>query len=230
MAWTGIDATIQRLGHAGVLTLGYPISDRGRCARSSTTARPSLLTTWDHEGQRVRLVTHRVFQPSPEGAPRFRSHDRAVHCSTCASAFCLCKVLYDPYQMHAYRTAALPSGAAARGVSAIAGQPHDHLRKTCSSSSGGKISWSIRTPGIRLAISRAVASETPRGWRISQAECSPTRSMSLSRSPWRRMQQFRVDRESYYNTNMDAWVGDDVDWQGLRTNLYVRSGGTFRLF
>ena len=84
-------------------------------------------------------------------------------------------------------------------------------------------------PGMRLAISRAVAIETQRGWRIAKQVQSHKIDVvvALAMAAHAAVQG---QSESYYNTNMDAWVGDDVDWQGLRTNLYVRSGGTFRLF
>ena len=82
---------------------------------------------------------------------------------------------------------------------------------------------------MRLAISRAVAIETQRGWRIAKQVQSHKIDVvvALAMAAHAAVQG---QSESYYNTNMDAWVGDDVDWQGLRTNLYVRSGGTFRLF
>jgi len=84
-------------------------------------------------------------------------------------------------------------------------------------------------PDIRLAISRAVASETPRGWRIAKQTQSHKIDVVVALAMAAHA-AVRGQSEGYYNTNYSAWVGDDVDWQGLRTNLYVRSGGTFRLY
>jgi phage terminase large subunit-like protein len=80
---------------------------------------------------------------------------------------------------------------------------------------------------MRLAISRTVADETPRGWRISKEKQSHKIDVvvALAMACHAAVQG---QAEPYF-TNYNAWMDDDGDWQALRTKLYLQSGGTFIL-
>ena len=81
--------------------------------------------------------------------------------------------------------------------------------------------------GIRLAISRAVAIETSRGWRITKDKQAHKIDVviALAMAAYAAVQG---QSETGYNSTYSGW-NDDLDWQSLRMNLYVRSGGTFIL-
>ena len=215
----------QQLGHA-VTDPGLPIWI-GIDASIKHDSTAIVATTWDHERQQVRLVTHRVFQPSPDEPLDFEATIEQFILDL-RKRFLVCKILFDPYQMQSTAQRLSRAGLLVEefpqspaNLTTIAQNLFELVR--------GQNLLVYPDPGMRLAISRAVAIETQRGWRIAKQVQSHKIDVvvALAMAAHAAVQG---QSESYYNTNMDAWVGDDVDWQGLRTNLYVRSGGTFRLF
>ena len=212
-----------RLGHA-VNDPGLPIWV-GVDASIKHDSTAIVAATWEQKAQRVRLVTHRVFQPSPEEPLDFEATIERMLLDL-RKRFLLCKVLYDPYQMQATAQRLTRAGVQLEEF------PQSPANLTTISQNlfiRGQNLLAYPDPNIRLAISRAVASETPRGWRIAKQTQSHKIDVvvALAMAAHAAVQG---QSESYYNTNYSAWVGDDMDWQGLRTNLYVRSGGTFRLY
>ena len=213
--------------------LGHAVSDRGlsiwvgvdaSIKRDSTAI---VATTWDQKAQQVRLVTHRVFQPSPEEPLDFEAtiertlldlHER----------FLLRKVLFDPYQMQA--TAQRLTRAGLR----IEEFPQSLANLTTASQNlfeliQGQNLLAYPDAGIRLAISRAVAIETPRGWRITKDKQSHKIDVvtALAMAAYATV---KGQSEPFFDSSF-RWVSDDDDdWQGLRTNLYVRSGGRIILW
>ena len=186
-----------------------------------------VATTWDQKAQQVRLITHRVFQPSPDEPLNFEATIERTLLDL-RQRFFLCKVLYDPYQMQATAQRLTRAGLnleefpqSPANLTTISQNLFELIR--------GQNLLAYPDPDIRLAISRTVASETPRGWRIAKQTQSHKIDVVVALAMAARA-AVQGQSESYYNTNYSAWVGDDLDWQGLRTNLYVRSGGTFRLF
>jgi phage terminase large subunit-like protein len=213
------------LGHA-VNNPGLPIWV-GVDASFKHDSTAIVATTWEKKAQRVRLVTHRVFQPSPEEPLDFEATIEWTLLDL-RKRFLLCKVLYDPYQMQATAQRLTRAGVQLEEF------PQSPANLTTISQSLFELIRSQNLlaypdPDIRLAISRAVASETPRGWRIAKQTQSHKIDVVVALAMAAHA-AVRGQSEGYYNTNYSAWVGDNVDWQGLRTNLYVRSGGTFRLF
>ena len=207
--------------------LGHAVGDRGlsiwvgvdaSIKRDSTAI---VATTWDQKAQQVRLVAHRVFQPSPDEPLDFEAtiertlldlHER----------FLLRKVLFDPYQMQA--TAQRLTRAGLR-IEEFAQSP---ANLTTASQNlfeliQGQNLLAYPDAGIRLAISRAVAIETPRGWRITKDKQSHKIDVvtALAMAAYATIQG---QSEPFFDSSF-RWVSDDDDWQGLRTNLYVRSGG-----
>lgn len=186
-----------------------------------------VATTWDQQRQQVRLVTHRLFQPSPEEPLDFEATiERTV--LDLRKRFLLCKVLFDPFQMQATAQRLTRAGVLVEefpqspsNLTTIAQNLFELIR--------GQNLLVYPDRDIRLAMSRAVATETPRGWRITKQVQSHKIDLVIALAMAAHA-AIQGQSEHYYNTNMDAWVGEGVDWQGLRTNLYVRSGGTFRLF
>jgi phage terminase large subunit-like protein len=80
--------------------------------------------------------------------------------------------------------------------------------------------------GMRLAISRAVASETPRGWRITKEKQAHKIDVviALAMAAYATVQG---RNESTYN--LDAFSSENFDWQGLRTYYYLASHGNLIL-
>jgi phage terminase large subunit-like protein len=75
---------------------------------------------------------------------------------------------------------------------------------------------------MRLAISRAVASETPRGWRITKEKQSHKIDVviALAMAAYATVQGHA---ESTYS--LDAFSSQNFDWQAYRTFAYLSSGG-----
>lgn len=168
-----------------------------------------------------------MFQPSPDEPLDFEATIERTLLEL-RQRFCLCKVLFDPYQMQATAQRLTRAGVQLQEF------PQSPANLTTVSQNlfeliRGQNILAYPDPDMRLAISRAVAVETPRGWRITKQmqshKIDVVISLAMAAHP-----TIQGQAEGCYNTNYKAWVGEDVDWQGLRTNLYVRSGGTFRLF
>lgn len=126
--------------------------------------------TFSHETQKVRLVAHRVFQPSPDDPLDFEETVEST-LRDLAFRFQVRKVLFDPWQMQAVaqrlKRANLPveefpqtsSNLTAASQNLYELIEHGNLRV-------------YPDDAMRLSISRAVAVETSRGWRISKEKQS----------------------------------------------------------
>ena len=125
---------------------------------------------WDKETKRVRLVTHRVFQPSPECPLDFEATIESTLMELKAR-FSLRACYYDPYQM-----AATAQRLQQRGLKM---QEYAQTVPNLTASSQNLYEL-IKSQGIsvyhdddlRLAIQRTVALETTRGWRIAKEKSS----------------------------------------------------------
>jgi phage terminase large subunit-like protein len=123
-----------------------------------------VVVHWDNANARGRLVTHRIFQPSPSEPLDFEAAIESTLLDL-NTRFRVIKVLYDPYQMM----------AVAQRLSR-AGVPMEEYPQTVPNltQASQNLYELIRArslmvypdAAIRLAISRAVAVETARGWRI----------------------------------------------------------------
>jgi hypothetical protein len=129
-----------------------------------------VVVTFDREAQKVRLVAHRIFQPSAKAPLDFeRTIDATLRELMCR--FAVRGVFYDPYQM----------AATAQRLQA-AGVPMREFPQTVGNLTevGTNLFDLIKGRGLvvypdkdmRLAISRAIAVETGRGWRISKEKQS----------------------------------------------------------
>jgi phage terminase large subunit-like protein len=129
-----------------------------------------LGVTWDKETKKVRLVCHRIFQPSPNQPLNFEETIEATVLDL-AQRFRVCRVLFDPYQMAS--TAQRLQGAGIR----IEEFPQTTGNLTAASQNlfeliNGHNLIAYPDPAMRLAVSRAVAVESPRGWRIAKEKAS----------------------------------------------------------
>jgi hypothetical protein len=140
--WVGIDASVKR---------------------DSTAI---VACTWDRKAQQVRLVQHRVFQPSPDQPLDF---ELCIEHTLLAlkSRFLIKQVLFDPYQMQASAQRLKREGIK------IEEFPQSVPNLTEASQNLYELIKHrnlvvYQDDALRLAISRAVAVETSRGWRIAK--------------------------------------------------------------
>ena len=129
-----------------------------------------VATTFDQATQKVRLVTHRVFQPSPDNPLDFEETIESTLLEL-SKRFKVRKVLCDPWQLQAVMQRLVRAGI-----------PVEEYPQTQSSLTAigqglfelvqGRNLILYPDADMRLAVSRAVAVETPRGWRISKATAS----------------------------------------------------------
>jgi phage terminase large subunit-like protein len=121
---------------------------------------------WDQAAQRVRLVSHRIFQPSPDDPLDFESTIEDTVLSL-ASRFNVRKVLFDPFQMQA------TSQRLTRANVRIEEFPQSQGNLTLASQNlyeliEGRNLIVYPDAAMRLAVGHSVAIETSRGWRITK--------------------------------------------------------------
>jgi phage terminase large subunit-like protein len=144
--WVGVDASVKR---------------------DSTAL---VAVTWDADASKVRLVAHRVFQPSRVDPLDFEATIERTVRDWC-ERYRVRGVHYDPYQM-----ASVAQRLSAAGVP-MREYPQSVGNLTAMGSNlfeliKGRGLVVYPDDGIRLAVSRAIAIETPRGWRIAKEKTS----------------------------------------------------------
>ena len=123
--------------------------------------------TWDRKHSFARLAFHRVFQPSPQQPLDFENTIEATLLDL-NKRYWLSKVLFDPYQMQS------TAQRLTKARLAIEEFPQSSPNLTAASQNLYELIQAQQLmlypdANMRLAVSRAVAVETPRGWRISKA-------------------------------------------------------------
>jgi hypothetical protein len=122
------------------------------------------------EAQRVRLVWHRVFQPSPDEPLDFEATiENTVR--DLDKRFRVVKVLFDPWQMQATAQRLTREGIRIEEFPQSPGNLTIASQNLYELIEGRNITL-YRDAGMRLAVSRAVAIETSRGWRIAKEKQS----------------------------------------------------------
>ncbi len=125
-----------------------------------------VAVTWDQRAQTTRLVFHRIYQPTSANPIDF---ERTVEATVTDlnRRFHVRKVLFDPYQMHAsaqrLAKAGIPMEEFPQSVPNLT-EASQHLFELIK----GRNLVVYPDADIRLAVSRCVALETARGWRISK--------------------------------------------------------------
>jgi hypothetical protein len=144
--WLGVDASVKR---------------------DSTAI---VATTWDREAKKVRVVAHRIFQPSAADPLDFEATVEAT-IREFASRFNIREVRYDPYQMQSSAQRLTRDGVP------MVEFPQSVPNLTESSTNlfelvKGRGIVLYPDADIRLAFNRAIAIETTRGWRIAKEKAS----------------------------------------------------------
>jgi phage terminase large subunit-like protein len=129
-----------------------------------------VAATWDTELKKVRLVFHRIFQPSPDDPLDFEATIEETLLDL-RMRFRVRKVLFDPYQMQSV------AQRLARQGMPIEEFPQTSGNLTLASQNlyelvQGRNLILYADAGMRLSASRAVAVESSRGWRIAKEKQS----------------------------------------------------------
>jgi phage terminase large subunit-like protein len=144
--WVGVDASVKR---------------------DSTAL---VAVTWDTDASKVRLVAHKVFQPSRTGPLDFEATiEKTV--KDWRDRYRVRSVLYDPYQMAAVAQRLSAAGVRMReypqsvpNLVAMGSNLYELIK--------GRGIVAYPDEAIRLAVSRTIALETQRGWRLAKEKTS----------------------------------------------------------
>ena len=129
-----------------------------------------VAATWDRGVKKVRMVTHRIFTPSPKNPINFESDIEATILDL-KHRFRLREVYYDPHQMQASA-----QRLRQQGVNMVE-FPQSVPNLTSASQNLFELIKAqslVAYPDadLRLAIQRSIAVETSRGWRIAKEKAS----------------------------------------------------------
>ena len=123
---------------------------------------------WDRKARKARLVWHRIYQPLPDQPIDFEvaiEHTiRDLH-----KRYRVRGVLYDPYQMQASAQRLRREGVPIEGFPQSAPNLTEASQNLYELIKGRNL-VAYPDAAVRLAVSRAVAVETARGWRIAKAK------------------------------------------------------------
>jgi phage terminase large subunit-like protein len=126
--------------------------------------------TFDHATKRVRLAWHRIFQPKRDDPLDFEATIEKTLLEL-RSRFDVREVRFDPYQLVAVAqrltAAGLPMVEFPQSVPNLT-EASSNLYELVK----GRGLVAYQDPDFRLAVSRAVALETSRGWRIAKEKVS----------------------------------------------------------
>jgi phage terminase large subunit-like protein len=140
--WVGVDASVKR---------------------DSTAI---VAVSWDKKYQHARLVWHRIYQPSAADPLDF---ERVIEATLLElnKRFRVRKVWYDPYQMHATAQRLTRAGLKLEEFPQTVPNLTEASQNLFELIKGTNL---VAYPDatIRLAVSRAIAAETARGWRIAK--------------------------------------------------------------
>jgi phage terminase large subunit-like protein len=129
-----------------------------------------VAVTWDTKVNKVRLVTHKVFQPSASDPLDFEATVEAT-VRDLGARFAVQQVAFDPFQM-----AAVSQRLSATGVPMVE-VPQSPANLTRFGSNLYELVKGANLvvypdAGLRLAISRTVAKETSRGYQLTKEKAS----------------------------------------------------------
>jgi phage terminase large subunit-like protein len=129
-----------------------------------------VAVSWDDDAQKVRLISHRIFQPSPQDPLDFEGTIEAT-LRDMFDRYRPAEVRYDPWQMQAPAQRLLREGVP------MVEFPQTQAKLTDAGSNlyelvKGRNLVIYPDQEIRLAVSRTIAIETGRGWRIAKEKAS----------------------------------------------------------
>jgi len=162
-----------------------------------------VAVTWDEQTRQVRLVTHRIFQPTADEPLDFETTIERTLLDWHTRYF-LRKIFFDPYQMQA--TAQRLTRAGLR----IIEFPQTTANLTAASQNLFELIQEkslvlYPADGMRLAMSHTVAIETPRGWRITKEKQSYKIDVIVALA-MAACAAVQYHTQHDFNTNYDAWV------------------------
>ena len=125
-----------------------------------------VAVTFDYDQQKVRLISHRVFQPSPDDPLDFEAtiEDTIVDLSR---RFQVRRVLFDPWQLQSTAQRLARAGIPIEEYPQTSGNLTS-IGQNLFDLINGRNLIAYPDAAMRLAVSRAVAVETSRGWRITK--------------------------------------------------------------
>jgi hypothetical protein len=129
-----------------------------------------VAVAWDSFAKKVRLVWHRVFQPSREDPLDFESTVAATVRELCGR-FLVRAVRYDPFQMQAVAQQLQREGVPMAEFAQTVGNLTDASTNFYELIKGRNI-VAYPDDAIRKSISQSIAVETTRGWRIAKEKAS----------------------------------------------------------
>jgi phage terminase large subunit-like protein len=129
-----------------------------------------VAVTYDYALKKVRLLHHRIFQPSPDHPLDFEATVESTVEFLCRR-FAVKEVRYDPYQMQASAQRLTARGLPMVEFPQTTGNLTEASQNLYELIKGQNL---IAYPddAMRLAVQRSIAIETPRGWRIAKEKAS----------------------------------------------------------
>ncbi len=125
-----------------------------------------VAVTWDQAAQRARLVSHRVFQPTPDEPLDFEATIEATIIDL-SHRFNISRVIFDPWQMQATSQRLTRAGITVEEFPQSSGNLTLMSQNLFELIEGRNLIL-YRDDAMRLSVGHAVAVETPRGWRITK--------------------------------------------------------------
>jgi hypothetical protein len=157
-----------------------------------------VAVTFDRRAQRVVLVAHRIFQPTKKQPLDFEATiERTVR--DFRKRFAVRGVFYDPFQMAAVAQRLQKAGAPMREFPQTVGNLTEIASGLYELVNGRGLAV-YPDAEMRLAMSRAIAVETPRGWRITKDKQSHKIDVviALAMAAHAAQQGSRVDEPTTY--------------------------------
>jgi phage terminase large subunit-like protein len=193
-----------------------------------------VAVAYDDDAKVCRLIFHRVFTPTPEQPIDFALVEATL--LDLSKRFLLRRVLCDPFQL-----ASTMQRLAQQGLP-VEEFPQSVPNLTAASQNLFELIQSqslvcYPDAGMRLAVSRAIALETPRGWRISKEK--QAHKIDVVIALMLACHAAIVAQSEPFFDHTFQWVSGPADaddpyntksWQALRNALYVGSGGMTKLW
>jgi len=200
-AWLGVDASVKR----------------------DTTA--IVAVTFDTKTKKVRLLAHRVFQPKPNQPLDFEATIEATVRDFCRR-FTVRTVAYDPYQMAAVAQRLQVTGIPMReypqsvpNLTAIGANLYELIK------SGGLAVYP--DDDLRLAVSRTIALETPRGLRLAKEKTTHKIDVvvALAMAALRAIEQGSFEQKLVWPEFIPKVGGDS--WSGAWDGGHISHGAEY---
>jgi phage terminase large subunit-like protein len=209
--------------------IGHMVADRvvpiwvGVDASVSHDSTALAAVTWSKEHQHVRLVDHRIFMPAPDRQIDFSVQVEQV-LRDWHRRFSLREVSYDPYKM------AASSQRLMRERLAMKEYPQTVSNLTAMGENlfqliKGRNLLVYPDETIRTAVSRAIAIEGARGWKIAKDKQSHRIDIVIALG-MAALACVKDQANPGYDETYAAF--QDVDWSGIKLSWYVQTGGGTR--